>query len=299
MNTVYSQKDKTEGGRRIKGGAESSSPGQPLVTVITVVLNGGQYLEQTVCSVLDQSYDNIEYIIIDGGSTDDTLDIIKKYEARIDYWVSEPDRGIYDAMNKGLVLANGELIGLLNAGDYYEKEAIEASVESYVKHAVPGIYFGHTYLIQEDLGLRYEYPARTEHWQGMGFCHPAMFAHREVYRQLGDYDLAYRFAADYAFILKALDQNVEMIPIGVFIVNYRNTGLSASNLAGSLKEIRTINRNHFGFFSLEHFKFLVVYLKSLMLILLEPIIGSIAGEKNLVRLKSLYTRKFLSRNMEV
>lgn len=113
-----------EGGLRTKGYFKKSYKDKPLVSIITVVLNGEKYLEETILSVLNQTYDNVEYIIIDGGSTDGTLDIIKKYEHAIDYWVSERDRGIYDTMNKGITVASGEWIELLNAGDFYESGAI-------------------------------------------------------------------------------------------------------------------------------------------------------------------------------
>ncbi|HBH60782.1 MAG TPA: glycosyltransferase, partial [Nitrospiraceae bacterium] len=137
-----------EGGLRVNGEFHKKSyQEKPLISVITITLNTAHTLDTAIQSVLNQTYDNIEYIIIDGGSTDDTLKIIRKYEARIDYWVSEPDRGIYDAMNKGIVLATGELIGMLNAGDYYEKKGLAAAMAAYSKNKVPGIYFGHTYLI--------------------------------------------------------------------------------------------------------------------------------------------------------
>ena len=92
---------------------------KPLVSIVTVVYNGENFLEETIKSVINQTYENIEYIIIDGGSTDGTVDIIKKYEDKINYWVSEKDAGIYDAMNKGIEAFKGDYINFLNAGDSY------------------------------------------------------------------------------------------------------------------------------------------------------------------------------------
>lgn len=108
---------KGEGGLRTKGYFKKSYKDKPLISIVTVVYNGEKYLEETILSVINQTYDNVEYIIIDGGSTDGTLDIIRKYEERIDYWVSERDNGIYDAMNKGIDVTNGDWIYFINLGD--------------------------------------------------------------------------------------------------------------------------------------------------------------------------------------
>lgn len=115
-----------EGGLRTKGYFKKSLNDKPLISIITVVFNGEKHLEETIRSVLSQSYDNIEYIVIDGGSIDGTLDIIKKYEDKIDYWVSEKDSGIYDAMNKGIDVASGEWLNFMNGGDeFYDNQVIE------------------------------------------------------------------------------------------------------------------------------------------------------------------------------
>ena len=116
------------GGLRTQGYFKSSLPNMPLITVVTVVFNGEKYLEETILSVINQTYKNVEYIIIDGGSTDATLDIIKKYYYAVDYWISEIDNGIYDAMNKGITSSNGEWLNFMNCGDSFYCEDVLSSI---------------------------------------------------------------------------------------------------------------------------------------------------------------------------
>ena len=108
-----------KGGLRSRGIYKHSLPGKPLITVITVVFNGAQTLRDTLESVMQQSYDNVEYIVIDGGSSDATVDILRQYDHVIDYWLSEKDGGIYDAMNKGIALCSGDYVGMLNSDDIF------------------------------------------------------------------------------------------------------------------------------------------------------------------------------------
>ena len=115
---------KEVGGLRTKGYFKKALPDKPLVTVITVVFNGEAHLEETILSVINQTYDNVEYIIIDGRSIDATIDVINKYDDHIDYWVSEPDRGIYDAMNKGIRAARGTWVNFMNCGDTFHDENV-------------------------------------------------------------------------------------------------------------------------------------------------------------------------------
>src|SRR5690554_1584625 len=119
LKTPDSEQKIAEGGLRLQGLYKTSSEDKPLITVVTVVYNGAEFLEDTIKSVIEQTYDNVEYIIVDGGSIDGTLEIIKKYGHAIDYWVSEPDKGIYDAMNKGINLMCGGWVVFLNADDYF------------------------------------------------------------------------------------------------------------------------------------------------------------------------------------
>jgi len=125
-----------EGGLRLQGAGKRSLPKMPLISVITVVYNGVDYIDETILSVIDQSYENIEYIIIDGGSDDGTVERIRKYNDYIDYWISESDSGMYDAIVKGFTLVNGEIVCYLNAGDYYHHNALAVVAEIFDSYDV-------------------------------------------------------------------------------------------------------------------------------------------------------------------
>ena len=215
------------GGRRIRQAGGYSSD-MPLFSIITVVYNGVAHLEKTILSVLNQTYLNIEYIIIDGGSTDGTLDVIRRYDSQINYWVSEPDRGIYDAMNKGIVLATGEVIGLLNAGDVYFEGSI-ANLASNINQK-SSIYYGDFYIYYPDLniqrlvianmyGLRYH----------MSICHQALFVSRTIYAQYGLYNLDYQLAADYDLISTCYRNHVTFQKLNMPVVCFFNGGASDQN----------------------------------------------------------------------
>ena len=122
------------------------------VSIITVVLNNVQHIENCINSVLNQTYGNIEYIIIDGGSTDGTIDLIKKYEKQISRWVSEPDRGIYDAMNKGIMKSSGDIIGILNSDDMYaDEKVIEKVVDCFLDTYTDTCYGDLAYVDRNDI----------------------------------------------------------------------------------------------------------------------------------------------------
>lgn len=289
---------KHESGLRTEGVWKHSFPEKPLISVVTVVYNGAVSLEQTIQSVLNQTYDNIEYIIVDGGSTDGTLDIIKRYEKRIDYCISERDEGIYDAMNKGISLASGDLIGLLNADDFYELDSIKAVVDTYLSDRKECIVYGRICILQKDVNIRYSFYAHCDFWKGLCHSHPGMFVHKDVYKNIGQYDQRYRVASDYDFILRALSNNVPFKPIDKNIVYFRNSGLSFTNLYLGLNETRTIIKRYYGFYSLTHLKHLLVYGKSVMLIVLQKIIRALFGEKILCKARYFYTKKVISKGKE-
>ena len=131
-----------KGGLRTKNIKKENSDTKPLITLITVVKNNQKFMEETILSVLKQKYSNYEYIVIDGGSTDRTLEIIKKYEDKIDFWVSENDEGIYDGFNKGLSYASGDLIGFVNSDDVLTDDALEILFKYYKQYPNVDFFFG-------------------------------------------------------------------------------------------------------------------------------------------------------------
>jgi glycosyltransferase involved in cell wall biosynthesis len=199
------------GGLRNKAKFEKQSkPLLPLVSIITIVRNGESILEKTILSVLEQSYDNIEYIIIDGDSTDGTLDIIRKYEDSIAYWLSEPDKGIADAWNKGIALCNGEIIGILNAGDYYQSDCIEQVVNNLYPNEL-SVTYGKTILLDDNNQVikvnQDKFNPRNIIWF-IGIYHPGCFATRITYEKIGIFNLNYRLAMDCDWIIRCYRKGV-------------------------------------------------------------------------------------------
>ena len=279
MKCTTPENETVTGGLRSRGAMKHDTPDMPLVSVITVVRNGAAHLRETIESVIGQSWPNTEFIIIDGASTDGTLDIIRSYDRNIDYWVSEPDNGIFDAMNKGIALAQGALIGLLNADDWYEPGALETAATAYRSEKKQGIYFGDKYLVHVDLGLKYEFRGSLEFWRGMTICHQAMFVHREVYDRLGYYDQAYRLAADFDFFVRAIRSGIPFIRLDRFVVNFRDDGASARSLLHGNREISAILRSNYGFWSSPYLKNLLLTGYNLTAVAVSRLIGRMLGSR--------------------
>jgi glycosyltransferase involved in cell wall biosynthesis len=213
----------------------------PLISIITVVYNGAKTIEQTIQSVIQQPYQNKEYIIIDGGSNDGTVDLIKKYESYLSYWVSEPDKGIFDAMNKGIGLAKGELIGIINANDWYEKNIFTQIAEQYLKTGSNQIIHGliRNFLDEEFYSmvgnsiriLRYNM-----------IQHPTCFIPRMLYQTYGKYNQEYKFTADYDLILRFVNNGIKFSFIEIPIVNFRLGGVSS--IPDAEKEMYKIRVKH-------------------------------------------------------
>jgi len=209
----------------------------PKVSIITVVYNGIAHLEQTIKSVLNQSYENIEYIIIDGGSTDGTVELIKKYEDKIAYWVSEPDGGIYDAMNKGIAKASGEIVGLINADDWYEKNAIAIVVGTFEKREVDVVH-GSMRIIKEngESFVKGAFRDISNLKKGMLLNHPTVFAKRSLYEKYGLFDTSYRIVADWERMMSWFLNDVHFVATQEVLANFRMGGVSSEHLKKSFIE---------------------------------------------------------------
>ena len=199
-----------EGGLRTKGDYKKSYHGRPLISIITVVFNNERYLEDTIMSVLNQSYDNVEYVIIDGGSSDGTLDIIRKYEDEIDYWVSEEDSGIYDAMNKGIDLVMGDWVNFLNSSDTIEKNAYTLVLDCLLNcsHKLNAIAFGYSYSFRNLQGIlknKVVIPSLNKKWK-MPSSHNSIVYKSNVLKN-HKFDLNFKCASDFDQINKINNTN--------------------------------------------------------------------------------------------
>jgi glycosyltransferase involved in cell wall biosynthesis len=199
-----------EGGLKVRGlFNRESTPDRPLVSIITVCYNSEKYLEQTIQSVINQTYDNIEYIIIDGASTDGTLNIIRKYDDYIAYWMSEPDKNMYDAINKGLDLISGEYWAVLNSDDYYFPDTIKNVVDFFSKNPELDVVNGATKMVDiENKYLHTKYPPKFNvksmiRMKINGIIdHPSTFLRKEVVNRIGKFNINYPIISDYDFLIR-------------------------------------------------------------------------------------------------
>lgn len=231
------------GGLRTRNIEKTSRPGEPLVSIITVVRNGRAHIEQTISSVRNQSYPNIEYIVIDGVSTDGTLDILKKHEDQIDLWVSEPDGGIFFAMNKGIALAKGDIIGILNADDHYFTHTVRHVVEAY-KRTGAAIFHGDMQLL--DATAARMRPDITKMNEKPAIFHPTCFVKKQVYEKAGSFDTRFRISSDYELLLRCVRQGFPFHYIPEILTAFRPGGMSAS-CASNIEGYRIMKMHKTGY----------------------------------------------------
>src|SRR4030042_6710916 len=203
------------------------------VTIITVVLNNSAYIEDCINSVLGQSYPNIEYIVIDGGSTDGTIDIIKKHDKFISHFINEADNGIYDAMNKGVFTASGDIIGFLNADDMlYDNVVTQRIASIFADDAIDCVYGNLVYVSRQNTSRI------TRRWRSQPFreglfekswtpAHPTFYCRKSAYEQFGLYRTDFRIAADVELMYRFLQKNhIRSKYVNADFVRMRNSGVS-------------------------------------------------------------------------
>lgn len=226
----------------------------PKFSIITVTYNAGAVLEDTIQSVITQTYRNVEYIIVDGGSKDHTLDIINRYREHIHTLVSEPDKGLYDAMNKGIRLATGDYLCFLNAGDeLHEDDTLQLMVHSITGTELPDVLYGETAIVDEEghfLRMRRLSAPEDLNWKsfkdGMLVCHQAFFPRRELAEP---YELRYRFSADFDWCIRIMKKSHTLHNTHLTLIDYLNEGMTTRNHRASLHERFRIMCRHYGYLS--------------------------------------------------
>jgi glycosyltransferase involved in cell wall biosynthesis len=215
---------------------------QPLVSIVTIVYNGEQYLEQTIQSVLQQTYPAIEYIIIDGGSKDKSVDIIKKYQSRLAYWISEKDKGVSDAFNKGIAKAKGEIIGLINADDWYEPYAVEKIVDA-IKEA--DVAYGDLQYWKSDKKDMIVIGDHNFLVNEMSVNHPSVFVKSSCYKKYGTFKSNFKYAMDYDLMLRLKMNRCSFVHVPGVLANMRWEGISDQQWHKACKEALLIKNIYF------------------------------------------------------
>ena len=216
--------------------------GLPKLSIITITYNSEAYLEDTIKSVLSQDYTEFEYLIIDGASKDKTVDIIKSYaseDTRIK-WVSEPDKGISDAFNKGIALASGEIVGIINSDDRYLPGAFSHVMKAYNSNPSFDVFHGDMLRLQGEKVLFHLVPAdvKTHIWREMPVNHPTVFVTKKVYEKVGGFELESRIAMDYDLVLRLYKAGFKFCYIPEPLAAMRYGGASDTGYMEGLREVR-------------------------------------------------------------
>ncbi len=217
----------------------------PLVSIVTPVRNGAATVAHALSSIIDQTYPNIEIIVIDGASTDGTLDVLQSFSKGIDCWISEPDQGISDAFNKGIALCTGDIIGILNADDWYESNAMMEVVAHFAQEQCDIVSGAQQYWVGGERGqVFYSNPENLPLESTVN--HAATFVKREVYRKHGLFKLKYRYAMDYDLLLRFYLAGVRFCVLADVLANMRLGGRSDSSIYPVSKELYEIKTSLLG-----------------------------------------------------
>ena len=237
-----------------KGIVKKSRKGKLLVSIITPVFNGNSYLEQTIQSVLGQTYENIEYIVIDGGSTDGSLEIIKKYEDKLDYWISEKDSGMYGAINKGLKIASGDILAYLNSDDLYFPNSVESAADYFNRHPSTELIYGNCEFIGPKNEFLYTYRYPKFRWKSFVSLNtntipqPTTFWRRAIHKKIDYFDATLKMCGDFDFYAK-VGKCCRIVHINRVLSRFRihNTSLTILQEHRNKDEIKVIHERYINF----------------------------------------------------
>ena len=218
-------------------------------TIITVCLNSEKTIEQTIQSVVGQKYHDLEYVVIDGGSHDSTLEIINKYRSEIASVISEHDQGIYDAMNKGIALATGDIIGIINSDDWYEPGTFQY-VADFFRETDAEVVYGNLNLISENGEIKVQIPDKlSKICYQMETPHPTVFVRKRLYEKYGGFQLKYEIASDYELMLRFYVHGAKFVYLNRVMANFRLGGISIKKKKKCEKETIMISGNYLPYLS--------------------------------------------------
>ena len=210
------------------------------ISIVTVCFNSEATIERAIQSVIAQKYEELEYIVIDGNSSDRTCEIIRKYEEDISYWISEPDEGIYHAMNKGIAAATGQVIAFLNSDDWYNDNTL-SKVRHYFENNDVDLVSGNIYFYEEGEALVEDIPKQTaveDYFFDIGLPHPALFARTALFPKYGSFDTQYKIAADYDWMLRVCTGGARVLVVEDFFTYFSCGGMSTAGKYQAVKEQR-------------------------------------------------------------
>jgi glycosyltransferase involved in cell wall biosynthesis len=240
--TPVADRQRREGGRRAAGKQRSRVEGKPLVSVVTIVRNGEAFVAATLRSVVGQTYPNVEFIVVDGGSTDKTLDVVTAFDDRIDYWLSEPDKGIYDAMNKGAAFATGAWVCFMNAGDiFFGNDSIARIFDAFPAEAE--LIYGGCEVDYGTFRRRIDAGDVEDLWKGMAFSHQSLFARTALVRS-HPFDTRHGTAADFGFVLRMREEGRVFHRVSQAVSVVDAHGISDAKRVETLRSTASIVRQH-------------------------------------------------------
>lgn len=241
------------------------------ISVVTVCFNAAKSIERTIQSVMSQQDANVEYVVVDGASTDGTMAIVNKYANRISKIVSEKDGGIFDAMNKGIGLATGEIVYFLNADDSFADDRVLADVGRAFEEDTSRTFVYGNVILEDEPGGRLSFPARAFKKRSVSeflhnsFCHQAVFVRRSLFSHLGIFDKAYKYSADYEWIIRAFKRNGgrDFYFLERNIAFYSCLGRSNQHVRVTRKEVNRMQRKHFASLEYAWYFFRYVWVRGL------------------------------------